>query len=553
MRTGRVRNGLAHAIEITMSLTFIDLFCGCGGFTLGMKRAGFQCLAAIDSNKEAVTVFQKNFPEVRQALQKNLTLFSPEELATLMDAEEVDVIVGGPPCQGFSTVRQRDGANSGPRMVEDDRRHLYQEFLRYVEYFKPKVFVMENVLGIKSADGGQYFTRVQQEARAMGYRVHPQTEKAVDLGVPQKRVRQLIIGTRRDLPNYFSSKLRAAPRAVESPTLGEAIGDLPRLRAGAGEEETQYDMLRRKAHVTKYGKRYIYQTLEVRCARKLTAHRARPHSKRDLGDFAKLREGEHCAQAMKRGEKFDFPYDRDNFKDRYTRQHRNEPCSTIVAHLSKDGLMFVHPTQNRSLTPREAARVQSFPDWFEFPIARTHQFRVIGNAVPPLVAEAVGIAVKAYLELTMKKQIPLRFDLNPLPSNRNEAVRWLLPLIHAADNKSLRKTSSDDFKRGWYSIGFLYAGLHPDSAHAHGQDLSFETDDFPEIRKAEPRLLAPRYVQSGWPVVLAPVLKEAWRRYKAKALKDEEFYCSEAVIAGICSRSADLAEEVGREREKIRA
>jgi DNA (cytosine-5)-methyltransferase 1 len=535
-----------------MSFTFIDLFCGCGGFTLGMKRAGFKCLAAIDSNDEAIRVFQKNFTEVLHALKKDLTEFSPQELADRLGNKTVDVIVGGPPCQGFSTVRQRDGANSGPRMVADERRHLYEEFLRYVEYFRPKVFVMENVLGIKSADGGRYFRRVQQEARAMGYRVHPQTEKAFDLGVPQKRVRQLIIGTRKDLPNYFPSELKPAPRATELPTLGEALGDLPGLRAGAGEEETQYDMLRRKAHVAKYGKRYIYQTLEVHRARKLTAHRARPHSERDLGDFSKLREGEHCAQAMKRGEKFDFPYDRENFKDRYTRQHRNEPCSTIVAHLSKDGLMFIHPTQNRSLTPREAARVQSFPDWFEFPIARTHQFRVIGNAVPPLVAEAVGLAVKSYLELTMRKQIPLRFDLNPLPSNEYEAVQWLLDLVHATDNKTLPQVPTSIFKRGWYSIGFLYAGLHPDSALEHGKEIATEVEDFPEIRKIEPRLLAPYYVQSGWPVVLAPVAKEAWRRYEDEVLNEEEFYCSEAVIAGMCSRSAELAEEVRQEREKMR-
>jgi DNA (cytosine-5)-methyltransferase 1 len=433
-------------------------------------------------------------------------------------------------------------------MIEDSRRYLYQNFLSYVEYFKPKVFVIENVLGIRSADGGQYFTRVQKEARAIGYRVHPQTERAVDLGVPQKRVRQLIIGTRRDLPNYFSSELKRAPRAVESPTLGEAICDLPPQKAGAGEEKTEYDMLRRKAHVRKYGKRYIYRTLEVHLATKLTAHRARPHSERDLGDFSKLREGEHCAQAMKRGEMFDFPYDRENFKDRYTRQHRNEPCSTIVAHLSKDGLMFIHPTQNRSLTPREAARVQSFPDWFEFPVARTHQFRVIGNAVPPLVAESVGIAVKSYLELTMKKQMPLRFDLNPLPSSQNEAVQWLLDLVRANDNKTLRQVPTSIFKRGWYSIGFLYAGLHPDSALDHGRELSNAVNEFPEIRKIEPRLLAPYYVQSGWPVVLAPVAEEAWRRYEADALKDEEFYCSEAVIAGMCSRSSELADEVWGER-----
>jgi DNA (cytosine-5)-methyltransferase 1 len=544
-------NSKAEAVD-SRSPTFIDLFAGCGGFTLGMERAGFKCLAAIDSNKEAIKVFRKNFPRVPHALKKNLTKFSPEHLAKRIGNVEIDVIVGGPPCQGFSTVRQRDGSNSGPRIVEDERRHLYQEFLRYVKHFKPKVFVMENVLGIKSADGGRYFTRVQQEARAIGYRVHPQTERAVDLGVPQKRIRQLIIGTRLDLPNYFSSELKAARRATESPTLGEAIGDLPRLKAGTGEEETDYDMARRKEHVKKYGRRYLYKTLEVRRASKLTAHRARPHSERDLGDFDRLREGEHCAEAMKRGEKFDFPYDKANFKDRYTRQHRNEPCSTIVAHLSKDGLMFIHPTQKRSLTPREAARVQSFPDWFEFPIARTHQFRVIGNAVPPLVAEAVGIAVKSYLELTMRKQRALRFDLNPLPSNQDQAVKWLLDLVRATDNKTLRKVPTPIFKRGWYSIGFLYAGLHPDSALEHGRELSNEVHDFPEIRKIEPRLLSPYYVQSGWPVILAPVAEEAWRRYEADALNDEEFYCSEAVIAGMCSRSAELAEEVSRERGKMR-
>ncbi|MCU1263789.1 MAG: hypothetical protein JWM21_107 [Acidobacteria bacterium] len=549
---GPAHNGSNGSGE-SPSPTFIDLFAGCGGFTLGMERAGFNCLAAIDSNKEGIKVFRKNFPHVTRALKKNLTKFGPEKLARRIGDIDVDIIVGGPPCQGFSTVRQRDGANNGPRMIEDKRRYLYQEFLRYVEYFRPKVFVMENVLGIKSADGGRYFTRVQQEARAIGYRVHPQTEKAVDLGVPQKRIRQLIIGTRLDIPNYFSTELKAAPRAVESPTLGEAISDLPRLKAGAGQEETEYDMARRKAHVRKYGKRYIYQTLEVHRALKLTAHRARPHSERDLGDFSRLREGEHCAQAMKRGERFDFPYDKENFKDRYTRQHRNEPCSTIVAHLSKDGLMFIHPTQNRSLTPREAARVQSFPDWFEFPIARTHQFRVIGNAVPPLVAEAVGIAVNSYLELTMRKQRALRFDLNPLPSNQDEAVQWLLDLVRATDNKTLRQIPAALFKRGWYSIGFLYAGLHPDSVFEHGKELSFEVDDFPEIQKVEPRLLAPRYVQSGWPVVLAPIAKEAWRRFVKKELKDDEFYCSEAVIAGMCSRSHDLADEVRCERENAHA
>ncbi|HUY15598.1 MAG TPA: DNA cytosine methyltransferase [Terriglobia bacterium] len=145
-------------------------------------------------------------------------------------------------------------------MVEDKRRTLYQEFLRYVGFFRPKVFVMENVLGIRSAAGGKYFTQVQNEARAKGYRVHPQVERAAALGVPQKRQRQLIIGTRLDLPEYFPGELQPAPRAVESPTLGEAICDLPTVRAGGGEEEADYDMERRKTHIAKYGRRYLYET-----------------------------------------------------------------------------------------------------------------------------------------------------------------------------------------------------------------------------------------------------------------------------------------------------
>ena len=379
-------------------LTCIDLFCGCGGFTLGMERAGFSTLAAANSNQEAITVFRKNFPSVPHILHEDLTLFSPTEMAHLIGSQEVDVIVGGPPCQGFSTVGQRDGSNSGPRMVQDERRHLYREFLRYVGFFQPKVFVMENVLGIKSAAGGKFFTKVQQESRAMGYRVHGQVTRAARLGVPQKRQRQLIIGTRSDIPGYFCGELEPPPRIKVAPdgtqglkdqvTLWEAIGDLPPLVAGAGSEDSEYDAERFAKQFRLYGGRYLLDVLEAAPDNKLTAHVARPHIDRDLRDFAKLREGEHCAQAMKRGEEFEFPYDKKTFTDRYTRQHRNETCSTIVAHLSKDGLMFIHSTQPRSLTAREAARVQSFPDWFQFPVPRTQQFRLIGNAVPPLVAEA---------------------------------------------------------------------------------------------------------------------------------------------------------------------
>jgi len=528
--------------------TFLDLFCGCGGFTLGMQRAGFRCLASVDFNEEAVSVFKENFPDVPHALNRDLTKFSPEELGKLLVSEKPDVIVGGPPCQGFSTARQVDGANHGERLKDDPRRHLYREFLRHVEFFQPKVFVMENVLGIRSASGGEYFTRVQAEARKLGYRVHAQTEDCIELGLPQKRRRQLFIGTRLDLPDYFVPKLKPAPKAGNFPTLWDAIGDLPPLKAGEGKEECEYDMQRRQ----RFESDYLYKVLEVGKSAKLTGHRARPHSDRDLRDFARLKEGESSAEAMRRGVKFEFPYDKSSFTDRYTRQSRWFACSTIVAHLSKDGLMFIHPTQNRSLTPREAARIQSFPDWFSFPIARTHQFRVIGNAVPPLVSEAVGIAVKDYMKNAEKKLSVSHFTLNPLPRSEEQALGWLLPLLDL-DVRAIRKISANDFKRSWYSVAFLYPGLHPDSALEHGHKIISKSQDYPLVRLADPRLLAPYYEQSGWPVVLMALAKEAWRRYENEEMKDDEFYCSEAQIAGMCFRNSDLADDVVRDRKFLAA
>ncbi len=508
-----------------------------------------QCLAAVDFNTEAVATFRHNFPHVKHALEKDLVKFNPEDLAAEIGHQEVDIIVGGPPCQGFSVVRQVDGANNGVRMVEDQRRHLYREYLRFVAYFRPKVFVMENVLGIRSAADGAYYARVQQEARALGYRVLPTVEDAFKLGVPQKRRRQLFIGTRDDLPHYFLGNLTRAPRAPAKTTLWMAIGDLPPLAAGEGLEETDYDLVRRQQHTRLHGRKYVYQVLEVGRAEKLTSHRARIHSDRDLGDFAKLREGENSKEAMDRGVEFDFPYDRENFKDRYTRQHRKEPCSTIVAHMSKDGLMFIHPTQNRSLTPREAARVQSFPDWFVFPVARTSQFRLIGNAVPPLVAEAVGLAVKNYLKVALRptEDICYRFS-SPVPVDTDQALSWLGDLVHAIDERRLANLPDEEFKAGWFAVGYLYPGLHPDGALDRGHKVSDDAVDGVHLRRVDERLVVPFYVENGWPVLLEPVVREAARRHAGGRLKEHEYYCHEAAIAGMWGRRQGNPGQLGEAR-----
>ncbi|HXR46609.1 MAG TPA: DNA cytosine methyltransferase [Candidatus Limnocylindrales bacterium] len=536
-------------------LTCIDLFCGCGGFSLGMKRAGFNVLAAIDFNKEAIATFKTNFPKETMALCKDLTKFPPDKLMAKLAVNQVDVIVGGPPCQGFSTVRQVDAANHGSRVKRDKRRYLYRMFLDYVAAFRPRVFVMENVMGIQSAAKGKFFTLVQADARKLGYRVHAQVEEAWKLGVPQKRRRQLVVGVRNDVPSYFLSELKPASRAFGSPTLWDAIGDLPPLVAGEGIEERDYDLGRRKDFLAERGEaatHYLKNVLEIAEAAKLSAHRSRPHNERDLRDFDRLREGETADQAIARGEKMEFPYDRSVFLDRYTRQHRERLCSTIVAHLAKDGLMFIHPTQTRTLTPREAARVQSFPDWFRFPVARTHQFRIIGNAVPPLVAEAVGYEIKEFLETPSSD--PARIETNsraqkhagletgtPKAQTRQAAAYELRELAQL-DRRGLRALPTEQFLHGWRALLFLFPDLHPDNALDHGSSFEQISPDQLALPGYE-ELLAKRYTRSGWPVALELLGREAWRRHDAGEICKEDFYCVEAQRSGLRIRAVAKASD----------
>lgn len=537
---------------------YIDLFCGCGGFSLGLERTGLNCVAAIDSDRSAIETFSSNFPSVEHVLERDLTVFTPEHLQKIIGKQKIDMIVGGPPCQGFSRARRVGGSNFGSRVVHDPRRLLYKNYLHYVEFFKPSIFVMENVPGIRNAAGGEFSTSIQQDARSLGYRVHATTICAWQHGVPQKRERQLIIGTASDLP-IFSTTIfvpqthedpakrvnsrnakeqrggRGRRRVLEKPvTLWEAIGDLPQLHAGAGEFETDYDIIRGREHIERYGRRFMLDVLEVHRSARLTAHVARVHSERDLRDFDRLREGETAKGALARGEKMEFPYDRTTFPDRYTRQHRDALCTTIMAHLSKDGLMYIHPTQRRSLTVREAARIQTFPDWFAFPNPRKTAFRLIGNAVPPLLGEAVGKGVKQYLSVTLRVRA-----LSPMPTTPSQAVDWLkLAVMKPSQAKTLRKLPTKEFKKAWFSVGFLHNGLHPDGAADNG-DLIVDRVQQPALLEGiAPQLATPAYALSGWPIKLVPLAKEAARRFQVGGLSVDEYYYSGAQIAGLkwCKR-----------------
>jgi DNA (cytosine-5)-methyltransferase 1 len=317
--------------------------------------------------------------------------------------------------------------------------------------------------------------------------------------------------------------------------------DLPEIASNAGAQEMDYDMTRRAQHVEGNRHHFIYRVLEIAKADKLTAHQSRPHSERDLRDFAKLGEGDNSREAMRRGVEFEFPYDKSTFKDRYTRQHRDRPCSTIVAHLSKDGLMFIHPTQQRSLTPREAGRVQTFPDWFKFPVTRTHQYRVIGNAVPPLVGEAVGAAVANFLrtaelvESGRNEKIIAFSTPSTIPLNQAEAFDRLAA-IGSMTGTQLRKADKKTFLEGWHALLYMFPGLHPDNAFDHGDE-----EETLDVASEESIDLSRRYLRSGWPVVLEPFGREAWRRYDRAEINENEFYCLAAQQSGFKARQSERA------------
>lgn len=537
--------------KATERLTYLDLFSGCGGFSLGLEWAGLSCLAAIDFNGPAIETFRQNHPSVPHALVHDLTKFHPEDLDKLLGSQPIDVIIGGPPCQGFSRARQVDGANHGERLIHDPRRDLYKEFLRYVSYYQPSVFVMENVPGIRSAAGGEFFTRVQVESRELGYRVVPYEARAWRFGVPQKRVRQLIIGTRRELPLFVPDRYiqptHADPVTEDlgglQPvvTLGEAIGDLPWISAGDERYVRPYDTALRKRHVQRYGRRYIYEVLQAHKTEVLTGHTARPHSQRDLRDFCRLMEGETSRHALKRGVEMEFPYDRENFKDRYTKQHRDRLCSTIVAHLQKDGLMFIHPTQTRSLTPREAARIQSFPDTFVFPQAVTRSYPQIGNAVPPLVGKAVGLAIDKYLSQPHSSDTVLAHMASVLPISREQAIKSLEEFVESLFLRNIKLLPKAEFLKAWWSVGYLHPQLHPDAAHDNGKAVSRGT------KRGVSFVLEPVYLRSGWPVELIPLAQEARRRFESKLISEDDYYCSVAVMAGAMTghQSANSKHERG--------
>lgn len=384
----------------TKAHTFIDLFCGAGGFTWGWVRAGFTPLAAVDNDSTALRTHEVNFGHTHcRTLHKDLDKTSPRELARIaaLKPRAISVIVGGPPCQGWSKVgrgKLRSLGKAGHDLLADPRNTLYRRFIGMVAYFQPAVCVMENVPGMLSIHGMNIADVVRENFKDIGYDCTYSLVNAKWFGVPQDRNRLIFIATRRGAPSLEASGLRAfatifrrnVVRLARQTTVADAIRDLPPIANGAEDDPLAY---RRPP-----GRQPYYVGLMREGANGLvTDHVCRRQNAQDVEAFSTMKEGMKYHQLDKKYKR----YRDDIFQDKYKKLIWDRPAWTVTAHLGKDCYTHIHPGQARTISVREAARLQSFPDNFRFWGNVGDRFRQIGNAVPPLMAWGIAEFVRQHL------------------------------------------------------------------------------------------------------------------------------------------------------------
>ena len=367
--------------------TVVDLFCGAGGLSHGFELAGFRVGAAVDADPVAAATYGLQNPTVPLFTDDVRTIKGKQLLRAA--GGYVDLVIGGPSCQGFSTHGKRDAG--------DPRNYLFKEFVRLVKELEPSWVVMENVKGLLTYDKGRYRDEIHASFKKIGYRIESRVLRAVDFGVPQFRERLFFIATRTDLPIHFPTPTHCSPDLAPihglSPyvTVQEAIGDLPLI--GEEGESTNYTA----------GPDNSFQRYSRRYARKsLTLHRARRVSKLSMSIIPHVPQGSGIRaipphllpERFQRMRTISTGALRKDCTTLYHRLSWERPSYTITCYFTNvSSGPFVHPTANRALTPREAARLQSFPDRYRF-FDKNVQ-RQIGNAVPPLLAKAVAAEISA--------------------------------------------------------------------------------------------------------------------------------------------------------------
>lgn len=396
------------------TFNFIDLFAGCGGLSEGFYKEGYKALLHLEIDPAACKTLRtrmKHYKYTEEEIDKAVLCDDITREGIIEEIEsrltdKVDIIIGGPPCQAFSTQGRAQDPNS---MRDDPRNFLFENYLQILNYFKPKFFIFENVRGMLTAKptGIKIFDIIISEM-SKTYKVcnNPKTIllNAADYGVPQIRQRVILIGVRKDLdiePEEIYARINKThsdnPADGLSPyvTVRQAISDLPHIQAGEGSDIwtfAEYTHINMNEYISRLRDRqfgFIYN------------HKARIHNENDRERYRILSaHGNWQLKDLQNVRPDLINHDPKHFGNRYTVQEWDKPAKTICAHLYKDGNLFIHPDpeQARTFTVREAARVQSFPDDFFFEGSRTEQFKQVGNAVPPLMAQSFAHTLKQFLQ-----------------------------------------------------------------------------------------------------------------------------------------------------------
>lgn len=415
---------------MSKTITFIDLFAGAGGLSEGFIRSGFKPIAHVEIDKAACFTLKtrtayhylkskkktdiyyeylkgnisrdelySNIPTrvlesvINLGISEDNNQIIHERIEKIKKNKSIDLLVGGPPCQAYSLVgraRSKDGMSSDPR------NFLYVQYADYLERYTPKVFVFENVIGLKSAKEGEYLRKMEALFDQKGYHMKLFTIEANNYGVLQNRRRVIIIGWDKE-SNFVTPDLESV-KLTNNFTVEQIFTDLPRINAGEGNDK--YTLYAGETN------NYLEQSKIRNGLDLLTQHIARPHSEQDKEIYKiavkKWDEEKSRLNYNDLPEGLKTHNNRSSFFDRFKVVAQDRPYShTVVAHIAKDGHYYIHPdvNQNRSISVREAARLQSFPDNFYFEgvregVNRTPAYKQIGNAVPPLMAYEIAKRIK---------------------------------------------------------------------------------------------------------------------------------------------------------------
>lgn len=369
-------------------INVIDLFAGCGGFSVGFERAGFNITKAVEFDRNIAISYSNNH---------STTLMYAEDIAKIADCNhfsngEAEVIIGGPPCQGFSMAGDR--VREKKAFLSDPRNFLFRHYVEIVKIVRPKIFIIENVKGILSKDRGEIFKEIvdtfgdSNNFDGDKYFIHYKVCKAVEFGIPQKRERVVIIGTLNNNYNIdcIFSKAKESissidPHFFDEVTLYDAISDIPEPN-----EEGIVNLLQSKSY---------YQNNLRNKSNVVYNHTASKHNEKAIERMQNIAPGENW-QVLNE----DI---RSVHSGAYGRLNWNNPAMTITTRFDTPaGGRFIHPDYNRTITPREAARIQSFPDSFVFVGNKTSICKQIGNAVPPKLAYFLAFVAKELLDIYEK-------------------------------------------------------------------------------------------------------------------------------------------------------